>query len=245
MSWKIAVLAALTVVWLFEMLLHGLNARSVRNPVPENVKDVYDPETYAKLPAKLPRRDRQPETAVFNGKEYEKMPVETPEGEYSVTDCFKGMNDAANEFFGACKDMGLTLDKEPEVTDFVQEVPTEENVTEHPETTEETVTRPMQVVAIRSRVRPDCRWEVLADGDMVLCNGGFRMSEARVIQIRPLANSGAPIWDYMSSDYPDRIKMPMEDGRVITYWREIEQPHPQCQQAIHIIRNMEVGYERK
>jgi hypothetical protein len=71
------------------------------------------------------------------------------------------------------------------------------------------------------------------------------MSEARVIQIRPLANSGAPIWDYMSSDYPDRIKMPMEDGRVITYRREIEQPHPQCQQAIHIIRNMEVGYERK
>ena len=48
MSWKIAVLAALTVVWLFEMLLHGLNARSVRNPIPENVKDVYDAETYAK-----------------------------------------------------------------------------------------------------------------------------------------------------------------------------------------------------
>ena len=71
------------------------------------------------------------------------------------------------------------------------------------------------------------------------------MSEARVIQIRPLANSGAPIWDYMSSDYPDRIKMPMEDGRVITYRREIEQPHPQCQKAIHIIRNMEVGYEKK
>ena len=48
MCWKIAVLAALTVVWLFEMLLHGLNARSVRNPIPENVKDVYDAETYAK-----------------------------------------------------------------------------------------------------------------------------------------------------------------------------------------------------
>lgn len=141
--------------------------------IKKKLKDA-DPETYAKLPAKLPRRDRQPETAVFNGKEYEKMPVETPEGEYSVADCFKGMNDAANEFFGACEGMGLTLDKEPEVTDFVQEVATEENVTEQPETTEETVTRPMQVVAIRSRVRPDCRWEVLADGDMVLCNGGFR-----------------------------------------------------------------------
>ena len=48
MTWKIAVLAALTVVWLFEMLLHGLSARSVKNPIPENVKDVYDPETYAK-----------------------------------------------------------------------------------------------------------------------------------------------------------------------------------------------------
>ena len=40
------------------------------------------------------------------------------------------------------------------------------------------------------------------------------MSEARVIQIRPLANSGAPIWDYIGS-------------------------------LIRIIRNMEVGYERK
>lgn len=144
--------------------------------IKKKLKDA-DPETYAKLPARLTRKDKkpaQPETAVFNGKEYEKMPVETPEGEYSVADCFKGMNDAANEFFGACEGMGLTLDKEPEVTDFVQEVATEENVTEQPETTEETVTRPMQVVAIRSRVRPDCRWEVLADGDMVLCNGGFR-----------------------------------------------------------------------
>ncbi len=48
MPWKIIVLAVLTLVWLYETLLHWLNARSVRNPVPENVKDVYDPETYAK-----------------------------------------------------------------------------------------------------------------------------------------------------------------------------------------------------
>lgn len=71
------------------------------------------------------------------------------------------------------------------------------------------------------------------------------MSEARVIQIRPLAHSGAPIWDYMSSDYPDRIKMPMEDGHVITYVRMIEQPHPKCEKALRIIRDMEIGYERK
>lgn len=48
MTWKIIALAALTVVWLFEMLLHGVEARSVRNPIPDNVKDVYDPETYTR-----------------------------------------------------------------------------------------------------------------------------------------------------------------------------------------------------
>lgn len=69
--------------------------------------------------------------------------------------------------------------------------------------------------------------------------GGDIVSEARVIQIRPLANTGAPIWDYMSSDYPDRIKMPMEDGHVITYVREIEQPHPKCLKAVDIIRTMQ------
>ena len=150
----------------------------VKNPqqrwsgIRTNLK-ISDPETYAKLPRVIGHK-QVPKKVTFNGKEYEKAPVETPEGEYSLADCFKGMNDAANAFFGACGNMGLTLDKEPEVTDFVQEVATEETVTEQPETTEETVTRPMQVVAIRSRVRPDCRWEVLADGDMVLCNGGFR-----------------------------------------------------------------------
>jgi hypothetical protein len=43
----------------------------------------------------------------------------------------------------------------------------------------------------------------------------------------------------MSSDYPDRIKMPMEDGHVITYVREIEQPHPKCLKAVDIIRTMQ------
>ena len=45
---KTIVMAILTVAWLFDMLEHWLNARSVRNPIPENVKDVYDAETYAK-----------------------------------------------------------------------------------------------------------------------------------------------------------------------------------------------------
>ena len=53
------------------------------------------------------------------------------------------------------------------------------------------------------------------------------MSEARVIQIRPLNPTVAPIWDMADSDYPDRIKLPMEDGHIITYYREaVEQPRP-------------------
>ena len=48
MSYKIIVLIILTLLWAYEMLLHAVQARSVRNPVPENVKDVYDADTYAR-----------------------------------------------------------------------------------------------------------------------------------------------------------------------------------------------------
>lgn len=60
-------------------------------------------------------------------------------------------------------------------------------------------------------------------------------------QIRPLNHSVAPIWDYDTSDYPDRIKVPMEDRHVITYVREIEQPHPKCLKTVELIRIMK-GY---
>ena len=56
-------------------------------------------------------------------------------------------------------------------------------------------------------------------------------------QIKPLG-TGAPIWEYDSSDYPDLLKMPMEDGHVVTYRREVEQPHPQCMKAVELIRIM-------
>ena len=32
--------------------------------------------------------------------------------------------------------------------------------------------------------------------------------------------------------------MPMEDGHVVTYRREVEQPHPQCMKAVELIRIM-------
>ncbi len=48
MIWKIAVIAAVTVVWLYELFLHLLSMRSKNHPVPPCVADVYDGETYRK-----------------------------------------------------------------------------------------------------------------------------------------------------------------------------------------------------
>ena len=48
MPWKLIVVVILTVVYLYGLLLQVIRLRSARNPIPENVADVYDPETYAK-----------------------------------------------------------------------------------------------------------------------------------------------------------------------------------------------------
>jgi len=58
----------------------------------------------------------------------------------------------------------------------------------------------------------------------------------KTAQIKPLNHAVAGIWDYDSSDYPDRVKIPMEDGQVISYIREIEQPHPKCLKSIELIK---------
>jgi hypothetical protein len=46
-------------------------------------------------------------------------------------------------------------------------------------------------------------------------------------KIKPINHTVAAIWEKDYSDYPDLIKIPMENGRVITYRREILQPEPQ------------------
>lgn len=63
------------------------------------------------------------------------------------------------------------------------------------------------------------------------------MSE-QVKQIKPLDHRVAAIWEHDWSDYADLIKVPMEDGKVVSYRREIEQPHPQCLKTLEIIRLM-------
>lgn len=46
MNWKAIVLAVFTIVSAYQMVLHFIQYRSAGNPTPENVKDVYDQETY-------------------------------------------------------------------------------------------------------------------------------------------------------------------------------------------------------
>ena len=48
MSIKAIVLIILTIVYLYETGLHLIRMRSINNPIPENVADVYDQETYRK-----------------------------------------------------------------------------------------------------------------------------------------------------------------------------------------------------
>lgn len=55
-------------------------------------------------------------------------------------------------------------------------------------------------------------------------------------QIKPLNHTVAPIWDYATSDYPDLIKVPMEDGQVISYRRDVQQPPPQFQKAMDLVK---------
>ena len=48
MNLKVLVLVIFTVIWLYNLLLNVIRMRSEKNPIPENVADVYDRETYLK-----------------------------------------------------------------------------------------------------------------------------------------------------------------------------------------------------
>lgn len=63
------------------------------------------------------------------------------------------------------------------------------------------------------------------------------MIELKTEQIKPLG-TGAPIWESDTSDYPDVIKMPMQDGRVITYRRDMSQQDPRLLKSLDLIRAM-------
>lgn len=57
------------------------------------------------------------------------------------------------------------------------------------------------------------------------------------IRVKPLMNIHGH-WIHDSSKYPDVVRIPMSDGKVIRYRIDIEQPHPQLLEALENIRNM-------
>ena len=60
------------------------------------------------------------------------------------------------------------------------------------------------------------------------------MSEIRVMPLPKVTG----VWRHDCSRYPDEIRIPMSDGKVIRYRIDIEQPHPQLLEALENIRNM-------
>lgn len=81
--------------------------------IKQNLKEV-DPEKYEKLPKRLNSGEKTVPGIPIDLIEAPAMPqkAETPEEpEATLADAMKGMKDAADEFFGTCEEMGLTLEK--------------------------------------------------------------------------------------------------------------------------------------
>lgn len=108
-----------------------LESLGLRNPaeawskIKSNLKEFY-PETYAKLPKRLPQRVRtvsapKPENVelVYDpGIEKEYRAEQKAKKEGTLADAIQGMTEAATQFFGACEDMGLKMEtpEKPKIT---------------------------------------------------------------------------------------------------------------------------------
>lgn len=66
------------------------------------------------------------------------------------------------------------------------------------------------------------------------------MSKIRVL---PLPKVTA-VWEHDYSKYPDAVRVPMSDGKVITYWTTPPMPGPVLRDALEQF-DMVVGYERR
>ena len=60
------------------------------------------------------------------------------------------------------------------------------------------------------------------------------MSEIRVLPLPKVTG----LWQYENSKYPDVIKVPMSDGKVITYRMDVQQPHPCFEAAMNNLERM-------
>ena len=68
------------------------NAHQMWYAIKQHLKE-NDPDTYAKLPKRIDRKDSKPKEAP------------------TLADAIDGMTDAANEFFNKCEDMGLKVNE--------------------------------------------------------------------------------------------------------------------------------------
>jgi len=109
------------------------NVAEVWSKIKKNCKEM-DPETYKKLPRRLPQRVRtvnkstaqkikepKPEKVVLVedpgiAEEYRAEQAAKPEG--TLADAVQGMTEAADMFFGACEEMGLKMEssEKPKIT---------------------------------------------------------------------------------------------------------------------------------
>ena len=60
------------------------------------------------------------------------------------------------------------------------------------------------------------------------------MSEIRVMPLPKVTG----VWEHDSSKYPDRIRVPMSDGKVVTYSISVEMPHPCFEAAMKNLGKM-------
>ena len=67
------------------------------------------------------------------------------------------------------------------------------------------------------------------------------MSEVSVLPLPKVTG----VWEHDVSQYPDRVRIPMSDGKVVTYRIEIDQPHPCFTAAMDNLDRMVVGYHAK
>ena len=60
------------------------------------------------------------------------------------------------------------------------------------------------------------------------------MSEIRVLTLPKVTG----VWEHDCSRYPDRIRIPMSDGKVVTYTISVEMPHPCFEAAMKKLKGM-------
>ena len=65
------------------------------------------------------------------------------------------------------------------------------------------------------------------------------MSEIRVLPLPKVTG----IWRHEFSRYPDMVKVPMSDGRVISYVIDVDQPAPVLRDSLERFHKMCIGYQ--